>query len=115
MPNGHDDNAEWPDYAALARRGCICVEPTRFGGFGWTAKRDTGAWTGDGDRSRPSKPVPGCPVHVRPILTAEALAELHPDLFAVRDGQVYVRPEAEGQPCPCCGKTLVGSPLPRAE
>lgn len=43
------------------------------------------------------------------------LARSHPDKFDVRDGQVFVRPEAEGSPCPCCGKTLKGSPLPRAE
>lgn len=43
------------------------------------------------------------------------LAYDHPELFEVRDGQVLVRPEAEGEPCPCCGMPLAASPLPRTE
>lgn len=47
-----------------------------------------------------------------------AFAKLYPELFEVRavDGlvTVLVRPEAEGKPCPCCGKPLAGSPLPRS-
>lgn len=50
---------------------------------------------------------------------ALTVAWCHPELFEVRhvDGepQIFVRPEAEGRPCPCCGQLLKASPLPRTE
>jgi hypothetical protein len=53
--------------------------------------------------------------HAAVRIPALDLARLHPEMFVVRDGQVFVRPEADGMPCPCCGRTLKGSPLPRVE
>lgn len=43
------------------------------------------------------------------------MARERPDLFEIRDDQVYVRPGKEDEPCPCCGLPLSGSPLPRAD
>lgn len=51
----------------------------------------------------------------RKAYSAHDMASEYPDLFKIRDGQVYVLPSAEGKPCPCCGLPLRGSPLPRAE
>ena len=49
------------------------------------------------------------------LAAALRVAAMHPELFEVRDGHIYIRPEAEDKLCPCCGKTLLGSPRPRTD